>query len=279
MIWSLIPAYNAESTIEYQVKETLKYVDKICVINDGSEDSTKDILRELKNVFPKRLVCLHNSHNLGKLESVKKGLRYVLKDPRTTLIICMDADLAHSPSEIPSFIAAKGIYDMIIGNRYSNRELDKHRRAIVTFISTLVKLITGYDLADPLCGFRLFSRTVGEFFAKRLSTHGYGLEIEELILAKFLKARVGQINLKKYVMSQQPFIKATEIMDNLNTVIFYSNKISIPKELVDKLSVISSSLKKRESFDFNITLNEKIYSLTFNYISSKDSYFVSIEVL
>jgi glycosyltransferase involved in cell wall biosynthesis len=278
MIWALIPAYNAGATLERVIEETLRYVDKVCVVDDGSEDLTGNVLRRLKDVFPTRLIYLSNSQNLGKLESVKKGLREVLKDPKAELIISLDADLSHSPHEIPSIIAIRENYDMVIGNRYFSRELDEHRKSVVMAISMFVKEVTGYELNDPLCGFRLFTRRLGKIFVENLSTHGYGLEIEELILSKLFKANIGQYNLK-YVVKQQPFTKAVEFIDIFKTINFYSEKILIPKQIKDKLPAIISSLEKRETFSLDVTLCGKICSLFFNYVPLKDSYSVSLKIL
>jgi biofilm PGA synthesis N-glycosyltransferase PgaC len=99
----LIPAYNEELTIIRTIQSVLACdypasKVEIIVVNDGSKDTTKDVVRAFKKnnktVFKIRLI---NKPNSGKARS----LNYVLKRyARNNLILCLDADTTLAPNAL-----------------------------------------------------------------------------------------------------------------------------------------------------------------------------------
>jgi glycosyltransferase involved in cell wall biosynthesis len=69
-----MPAYNAEQFLKGAVASTLRIMktsDELIVIDDGSSDSTKAIL---SNIRDNRIRVISNSSNLGVAESLNRGL-------------------------------------------------------------------------------------------------------------------------------------------------------------------------------------------------------------
>ncbi len=81
----VIPAYNAEKTIEKAVKSCLKqdYPVDVVVVNDGSTDRTGEILKK----FGKKIRVIAKK-NTGKADSLNKALKTV----KTEYFACLDAD-------------------------------------------------------------------------------------------------------------------------------------------------------------------------------------------
>ena len=97
----IVPVYNEDSTVIQLLKrlndtkvESIEY--EIIVINDGSTDSSKELLEKNKNLFTK---LIHNSRNSGKGFSVREGL----KVSTGNYIIFQDADLEYDPKEFKKF--------------------------------------------------------------------------------------------------------------------------------------------------------------------------------
>jgi glycosyltransferase involved in cell wall biosynthesis len=70
----VMPAYNAANTIQKAVHSVLRglsHSDELLVIDDGSTDSTLQILIKIKD---ERLTVLRNFKNLGVAESINRGL-------------------------------------------------------------------------------------------------------------------------------------------------------------------------------------------------------------
>lgn len=93
----IIPAYNEQQRI-LKTLEGLKdipEIDEIIVVDDGSTDSTYQILKPLKNI---RL--LHHESNKGKGNAVKHALEHVTG----STVALLDADLCESASEVKKLI-------------------------------------------------------------------------------------------------------------------------------------------------------------------------------
>ena len=95
----LIPAFNAESTIQKLIIETKKYFlpENILVVNDGSSDKTFEIANSEK------VNLLNHSKNLGKGAALKTGFQFAVEN-NFDWVLTMDADLQHSPNDVPKFL-------------------------------------------------------------------------------------------------------------------------------------------------------------------------------
>lgn len=96
-ISAIIPAYNESSCI-LQTLESIKDIEtikEIIVVDDGSTDSTYQLLKPLKGI-----ILLHVEHNKGKGNAV----RYALNHVTSQLVALLDADLGESASEINKLI-------------------------------------------------------------------------------------------------------------------------------------------------------------------------------
>ncbi len=102
----VIPIYNEESTIPelYQrvsaVMDRLDGTSELILIDDGSQDRTLELLRELYD-RDNRVVYLRLARNFGHQIAVSAGLNYVQGDA----IIILDADLQDPPELIPELVA------------------------------------------------------------------------------------------------------------------------------------------------------------------------------
>jgi polyisoprenyl-phosphate glycosyltransferase len=102
----VIPIYNEESTIPalYQrvsaVMDGLDDTSELILINDGSQDRTLELVRELHD-RDNRVVYLSLARNFGHQIAVTAGLNYV----RGKAIIVLDGDLQDPPELIPDLLA------------------------------------------------------------------------------------------------------------------------------------------------------------------------------
>lgn len=93
----IIPAYNEASFILQTLDSIrgIKGIREIFVVDDGSTDSTYQILKPLKYI-----VLLHIEHNKGKGYAVKHALKHV----NGRFVALLDADLSESASEITKML-------------------------------------------------------------------------------------------------------------------------------------------------------------------------------
>ncbi len=92
----IVPVYNEQNTVEKIIKKikTLKKINKqIIIVDDGSSDNTKDILKRklLKNVDK----IIFHKNNFGKGAAIRSGQKFIKGD----VVIIQDADLEYDPKD------------------------------------------------------------------------------------------------------------------------------------------------------------------------------------
>jgi len=173
----LIPAYNAELTLGSVLGKTQPlHIDTI-VVNDGSVDGT----RRVASNYGAHL--LEHPSNFGKGAALRTGFQYILgKDYQ--IVITLDADGQHDPSEIPSllqiFQAVKP--DILIASRSPEFErMTFLRRFWNRLGAKAVARLCHSDITDSQSGFRLVRVEVLRKII--LSTSRFETELELLIKA------------------------------------------------------------------------------------------------
>ncbi len=173
---AIIPFFNEVSTIKEIVESTLKYVDYVIAVDDGSRDDSDKQISGIDNVF---LVSIKK--NTGKGFALKKGFEKAI-ELKTQFVITIDADLQHSPELIPSLIEKLDEFDIIIGNRMNDVSSMPLQRIMSNKITSFIlSKKTKQIIPDSQCGFRAFKINV----LKSVSTtlNGYEAESEILIFA------------------------------------------------------------------------------------------------
>lgn len=187
----IIPAFNEESNILNVIKDLDEYhpeYDRI-VINDASEDATKDILEKH-----------HIDHidlpvNLGIGGGVQTGYLYAFYSGYD-IAVQMDGDGQHCASELDSIIKpiVNGEANIVVGSRFISREGFQSsfiRRLGICLLSNLIYLCTGRRILDVTSGFRAVDKAYTEIFAREYA-HDYP-EPEALIVAAQYDAKILEV--------------------------------------------------------------------------------------
>lgn len=120
----VIPVYNEEKTLNDLVLKVLdinfshNFSKEIILVNDGSTDSSWQIMVELENKYSE-IKAFSNEKNVGKSQTVKNG---ILKSSGDYVVI-QDADLEYEPNEI-NFLLNLAIaenLDVVYGNRFGKK--------------------------------------------------------------------------------------------------------------------------------------------------------------
>jgi glycosyltransferase involved in cell wall biosynthesis len=173
----LIPAYNAQETLDSVLKkiEPLK-IDAI-VVDDGSSDETKRVASE------NGAQLLEHSLNLGKGAALQTGFQYILQKDYQ-VVITLDADGQHDPSEIPSLlkIFQNVKPDILIASRAAEfGKMTFLRRFWNRLGVKAVARLCHSDITDSQSGFRLIRTKVLK--EVDFSTSRFETELELLIKA------------------------------------------------------------------------------------------------
>src|SRR5512139_3960795 len=95
----IIPVYNHGAQVRRVVEKCLPFRLPVVVVDDGSTDSTPDVLASLSSV-----TVIRHKKNKGKGASLLTGFAAVL--PLADWAITIDADGQHDPEDIPSLTRA-----------------------------------------------------------------------------------------------------------------------------------------------------------------------------
>lgn len=148
----LIPAFNEENHIEAIVRDVLAHVRDVVVIDDGSKDHTA----ELAAAVGARVI--KHATNRGKGAALETGFEFARRN-NFEVLITMDADGQHLPSEVPKFIEAyqRTHIPVLIGSRMADlHAMPFVRRETNVFMSWLLGRVMGQHVPDTQCGFRLY---------------------------------------------------------------------------------------------------------------------------
>ncbi|MDP2362502.1 MAG: glycosyltransferase family 2 protein [Ignavibacteria bacterium] len=187
-ICAVIPFYNEKQFILNVVIETLKYVDKIIAVNDGSEDGSEKLIQDLENVD-----LLDLKSNYGKGKALQAGFDECVKND-FNIIVTLDGDDQHDSKYIPEFIDKLKGFDIVIGNRLTNTKSMPYPRILSNRITSFfLSLKTSQNILDSQCGFRAYKKEVLQ--SVRTIYPGYEAESEILIYAARKGFNIGFVNI------------------------------------------------------------------------------------
>lgn len=208
----IIPCYQVENHIEKVLRGIPKYIDKIIVINDGSFDDTKLIIKELSRK-DERIIYIEHIFNRGVGAAIISGFEMALK-LGMDYIIKMDGDGQMNPKYIPNFLnpLINTQVDFSKGNRFFNyRELKTMpllRRIGNIGLSFLIKMSSGYwKILDPTNGFFCISKASLRKIDLNRIAKGYFLESSLLIELYYTGAKIVDVPIPAVYNNEKSHIK------------------------------------------------------------------------
>ena len=130
----ILPTLNEEENIAKLLGYLKKnYKSKIIVVDDGSKDRTREIVKS----FCVELIDREKEKVHGLTISVVEGIKRV----KTPYFLVMDADLQHPPQKIKEFIKALKNYDLVVGYRKKVKNWEAWRKFITFSLTILGKFI------------------------------------------------------------------------------------------------------------------------------------------
>jgi len=195
----VVPCYNeadrlaTDRFISFAAAQTAL---RFLFVDDGSGDSTAEVLRKLESRDPHRFAVRELPRNRGKAEAVRQGVLAALeRDP--TYVGYWDADLAAPLEIIPCFVELldeRPDLEMVLGSRVKLLGRVIERSALRHYpgrvLATLSSLALGLAVYDTQCGAKLFraSPEIGALFAEPF-TANWMFDVE--LLARLIRARRG----------------------------------------------------------------------------------------
>jgi glycosyltransferase involved in cell wall biosynthesis len=202
----IIPAYNEAKRLPLTLIDMDKHLSKfdfsyeIIVINDGSKDSTAEMVKRFSQVI-KNLRLINNAKNHGKGWVVRQAMLEAKGDVR----LFMDSDNSVGIDQfskmipyLPSPKGEKGKYEIVIGSRdIPGAKLVPpqpwHKRIAGDMGNLFIQFLLLPGIWDTQCGFKAFTAEAAEKIFSKMKIEKWALDVEALSLAKKMGYKIKEI--------------------------------------------------------------------------------------
>jgi dolichyl-phosphate beta-glucosyltransferase len=196
----IIPAYNEAERIPLTLLDMDKrlaeagFSYEILVVNDGSTDTTVDIVEKMTKAIP-HLKLLNDKKNQGKGGVVRQGMLAAKGIYR----IFSDADNSTSIDQFEKMLPFfKEGYEVVIGSRAARgAQLDPpqpfYKELLGRLSNLIIQLVNLPGIWDSQCGFKALTAEAAERIFSQTRINGWGFDIEVLALARSFGYRVKEV--------------------------------------------------------------------------------------
>jgi len=182
----IIPVYNEKSTIleilaRVKKAETAGLKKEIVIVDDGSTDGTKDILRKVNNVK----VFFHDI-NKGKGAAIQTGLQHARGD----VVLIQDADFEYNPEEYKALLdpIVRGKATVVYGSRFAKGKLfNKNMYYLHCFGNILLTNMTNMLYFSSLKDMETCYKIMRKDVLNGMDLKSMRFDIEPELTAKILK--------------------------------------------------------------------------------------------
>ena len=160
----IIPAYNEATSLKVLVDELgyflkdFEYSYEVILVDDGSKDSTFDVLKEAALRNPNYKV-IRLKRNSGQSAALAAGIDYSCGD----VIVPLDADLQNDPNDIPKLLnlITEG-YDLVSGWRKNRQDRAFDRKIPSMIANKIISWVSGVNLHDYGCSLKAYRKEILE---------------------------------------------------------------------------------------------------------------------
>lgn len=256
-----VAAYKEADNLEILINK-IKIVSPdstILVINDNSNDGTKEIIQ---NINYKNLIYLERPKKMGLGTAHKLSIFYAIKF-NFDFLITMDADFSHDPDYIPVLLKKANKNSFVIGSRFCDGAKSDYKgiRKLISILGNYVaRKLLNIRLLEITTYFRVYSiNLLRKLPFDELNAQGYSLGVKIVWMMKKLKADLIEIPIhfkdrnkgKSKIPKLQIFISSFDLFiikfkDIFTKQIFHNeNKTFNFKILCDECNNVFFTLEKK----------------------------------
>ncbi len=190
----VMPAYNAEKTLEMTVRELSDLVDIKILVDDSSKDKTVALSKQLGvHTF------VHDS-NYGYGRNQQTCYREALA-AGADIVVMVHPDYQYTPSLVPAMagMIASGVYDMVLASRILGGGalrggMPLYKYISNRFLTAFQNLFLGVKLSEYHTGFRAFSRQLLETLPILENSDDFVFDNQMIAQAVMFDFRIGEIS-------------------------------------------------------------------------------------
>ena len=186
----VLPIYNEVGNLRPlfdEIEEVLTKAGRtyeIIAVDDGSNDGTRQLLKELAGERPALRVVLFR-RNAGQAAAFDAGLRHA----SAPFVVTMDADMQNDPRDIPAMLAKldEG-FDLVSGWRKNRKDGLFLRKVPSRIANWLIRKITGTPIRDLGCSLKVYRKEITDELRLYGEMHRF-----IAVLAGHAGARIGEM--------------------------------------------------------------------------------------
>ena len=229
LISIIIPVFNESESIGYLIDEVLNVMQinnlncELIVVNDGSQDTTANVLDEL-SIRIKELSVISLRKNYGQTAAMAAGF----DNSKGEILITLDGDLQNDPNDIPKLIShINEGYDLICGWRYKRKDKLINRRIPSIIANKLIANVTGLKLHDYGCSLKAFKKEIVDDIRLYGELHRFLPVLANIEGAKIKEIKVNHRS-RKYGFSKYGIDRTFRVLMDLLTVWFMTRFLTRP---------------------------------------------------
>jgi glycosyltransferase involved in cell wall biosynthesis len=190
----VLPAYNAEKTLEDTVRELPELVDIRILVDDHSSDQTLEVAHRLG------LQTFVHDRNYGYGRNQQTCYREALADG-ADVVIMVHPDYQYTPLLVTAMASmiAYGVYDVVLGSRIIGGTALRGGMPLYKYVAN--RLLTAFEnmflrvkLSEYHTGYRAFSREVLTKLPLRENSDDFVFDNQMLAQCVYFGYRIGEVS-------------------------------------------------------------------------------------
>jgi glycosyltransferase involved in cell wall biosynthesis len=224
----VLPAFNEQESVRTAVERALAVLPdladewEVIVVDDGSTDSTAEVLDDLLCDRYPQLRLLQHDVNRGYGAALRTGFSWANHE----LVFYTDADNQFDIGELAHALPMMSEYDVLVGFRVYR--YDSPIRVIVSwFYNVLVRVLFRVRVRDVDCAFKVFRREVLDKID--IETTNFFVDTELVAKARKWNFRIAEKGVRHYPrMAGETKIEPSDVPRTLKVVLQMWQRIHLP---------------------------------------------------
>jgi glycosyltransferase involved in cell wall biosynthesis len=191
----VLPAYNAESTLERTVAEIPRdVVDEVVLVDDASQDDTVAVGQRLG------LPTLVHRSNLGYGGNQKTCYAEALARG-ADIVVMVHPDYQYDPRLVPAMasLVAAGVFDVVLGSRIIGKGalaggMPRYKYVSNRFLTAVENILLREKLSEYHTGYRAYSRAVLEALPLEANSNDFVFDNQMLAQIFYFGFRIGEVS-------------------------------------------------------------------------------------